>query len=263
MIIRAFIISIPLILSGCLSNNVLMSNSIAHQNVDKISQLQIGMTQEEVYQIMHYPSSEDQITTNDGCYNIWFYITKSNVLDQNRTVARNLTPLIFKDGVFIGMGRPYYNQLVQKSKEPQLAPAETEPMNTEERENIELEKTLTPQNEPTTKKTSPQQTKPVEKTTTPSKAAMPAKSQESTPEQTAPIEKALTPPTSTPVKQKKQNTKPLSMCSKPKRLEPTTEPKVKEPSKEDSSQTKPSKQKLEEEDREMLDQEREENFNDW
>ena len=102
-----------------------MSNSIAHDNVDKISQLQIGMTQEEVYQIMRYPASEDQVTTHDGCYDIWFYITKSNILDQNRPAARNLTPLIFKDGIFIGMGRQYYNKLVQKMEPPQLAPAET------------------------------------------------------------------------------------------------------------------------------------------
>jgi outer membrane protein assembly factor BamE (lipoprotein component of BamABCDE complex) len=234
MIIRSIIISIPLILSGCLSNNILTSNSIAHENVDRLSQLQIGMTKEEVYQIMRYPSTEDQITTNDGCYDIWFYITKSNILDQNQLVARNLTPLIFKDGVFIGMGRSYYNLLVQKTKQPQLTPSETPPSETEpmkkeeERENIELEKTLTPPNTPATSKPK---------------------------DEVAPAQKLP----GKPVKK----TKSLSMCSKPKQVRSWTEPDEMRPSDEDSSHQKSAEPKLDEEDREMLDQEREENFNNW
>ncbi len=290
MIIRALIISTTLIFSGCLSNNVLMSKSIAHNNLDKISQLEIGMTQNEVYQIMRAPSNEDQLITGEGCYDIWFYITRSNALDPCHLVSRGLTPLVFKDGVFVGMGRQYYSQLIQKSKEPQLepatptkeeeenlelektltplkkTPATTEPIKEEKRENLELEKALTP-----TKKT-PATTEPVkvkkqenlelEKTLTPLKK---------TPAMTEPVkvkkqenlelEKTLTPPKKTPVapvKPPKKSSKPLSMCSKPKRIESSKDQGADKKSNNDSSEPM-----LDEEDREMLDQVREENFNDW
>jgi hypothetical protein len=254
MIIRVLVISTTLILTGCLSNNVLMSESIAHHNVDRMSRLQIGMTQEEVYQIMHYPSREDQIETEDGCYNIWFYLTKSNILDQSQEVARNLTPLIFKEGVFIAMGRTYYNHLVQKSNQPQIPPPAPKSLTPEEEENIPIEETLTPS--------------PSSPTIEPPKAVAPV---------APPVEEKVTPPKTAsetkpkgpksiqtpPAKHSKKSTQPLSMCSKPRHIELESEPQVETPSNEDSSQTKSSKPQLDDEDREMLDQEREENFNDW
>lgn len=208
---RNILILSTLILGGCLSNNVLMSSSTAQQNVERIGQLHIGMTQEEVYQIMRYPTSEDQVTTEEGCYDVWFYITKSSVLDQNRLVARNLTPLIFKDGVFIGMGNEYYNRLVRKTKAPVLAPSKEE----REKENIELEKNLNPE----------------------------TKSQKI--------------PSSKPAKGKSK--KSISMCSKLKKSQPENE------SSTDQTKTseEPKSPQLDEEDREFLEQEKEENFNDW
>ena len=215
-----------------------MTNSIAHENVDRNSQLQIGMTQEEVYQIMRYPSSEDQIATGSGCYDIWFYVTKANILDQSRPVSRNLTPLIFKDGIFVGMGRQYYNQLVKKIQEPQLAPVKQPPAEAapagkvpepgEEREDIEFEKTLAPEKKPGSAK----------------------------PKKPAPSE-------AKPIKPAKKSQQPLTMCSKPRRIEPSTGPDAKDQLKNDSSNQDTSRQKLDEEDRDMLDREREENFNDW
>lgn len=205
---RIFLFSSVLVLSGCLSNDVLMSSSVAHENVERISQLRIGMTQEEVYQIMRYPAAEDHITTGDGCYDIWFYTTKSNVLDQNRSVARNLTPLIFKNGIFVGMGHDYYNGLVKKTKEPALAPPPPPP---EPEEDVDLEKNLT---------------------TPPVQNQIPAK----------------------PGRQdKNKSSKPLSMSSKKR-----TQPEADTPADDDSS-----KPRMDERDLRMLDQEREENFNDW
>jgi len=225
MMTRAFIISTTLILGGCLSNHVLTSNSAAIQNVERLNQLQIGMTKDEVYQIMRYPATEDEIVTDDGSYDVWFYITKASILDQSQLVARNLTPLIFKDGVFIAIGRNYYNQLLQKSKQPVLSnepPSAPEPMK-ENRENVPLEKILTPSpnNQP---------------------KSIPASSLEN-----APV----------------QPNKKVSMCSRPKRIEPSTQDSN-EPANDDSnSKEDTSKPKLDEEDWKMLDEEREENFNDW
>lgn len=177
-----------------------MSSSQADNNVYKLHQIHLGMTQEQVYQIMRYPSNEDQITTEDGCYDIWFYVTKAAILDQSDYVPRNLTPLIFKDGIFVGMGYEYYESLVRKVGSP-VAPEPSK--NKPEPENFNLEKQLAPPSTPTTPE------KPVKKT------------------------------------------KSISMSSKPKKAETP-------PAKEDDSN-----KKLDEEDREMLEQEQEENFNDW
>lgn len=248
------------ILSGCLSNDILMSSADANKNVIRISQLQIGMTQEEVYQIMRYPSREDQVTTESGCYDVWFYVTKANILDQSQHVARNLTPLIFKNGVFIGMGREYYNQLTRKTKEPMTAPtpepAPVSPTNPGEPENYELEKSLAPAIAP--------ETPPVKgkkKAVKPSKQVQPPAPQEvqpATPSAPEPAKPPATTPSVQPVKKSYPKGSPLSMSSKPKKETPTSEKSKNAQKDKDSKEPK-----LDEEDRDMLDREQEQNFNEW
>lgn len=249
---RVWILASLLIFSSCLSNDILMSSSDATKNVDRISQLQIGMTQDEVYQIMRYPSREDQITTEEGCYDIWFYVTKANILGQSRPVARNLTPIVFKNGVFVGMGREYYNQLTRKTKEPALAPTpaapapETKPG---EPENYELEKSLAPASSPSPTKNKnnpvpPQQIQP------PAPQAQPP-----APTATPPKSPATT-PSAQPAKKNPKGS-PLSMSSKPKKK------KAPDDSKKEHNDKDSQKPKLDEEDRDMLDREQEENFNEW
>lgn len=152
---RILIFSCALFLSGCVSNNTLMSSSNATMNVTRLHQLELGMTQEEVYQIMRYPSREDQFSTNEGCYDVWFYVTKSTVFGQSEEVPRNLTPVVFKEGIVIGMGYEYYNWLVKKTKNPPTPP----PPKTQEMENFEFERSLSPPSStpaaPTPKKSKP------------------------------------------------------------------------------------------------------------
>lgn len=151
MIYRTLLISSTLLLGGCLSNNVLMSSSTAQINVDRMRCLHVGMTSDEVYEIMHYPATEDRISVDDDCYDIWFYITRSSILDQNCLLTRNLTPLIFRNGIFVGMGKEYYKKLLLTIREPapfspppeRPTPASERPTK-EERENLPLEKSLNP-----------------------------------------------------------------------------------------------------------------------
>ncbi len=114
---RIFLLALLSATSGCLYNNTLGTNTEATRNVYKIKDLQIGMHEEEVFRIMSYPNSEEQIVVGDGCYDVWFYVTRGTVLDQGRLQPRNLTPLIFKDGIFLGVGYDYYNWLVERSAE--------------------------------------------------------------------------------------------------------------------------------------------------
>ena len=199
-----------------------MSSSSANINVYKLHKLQIGMTQEDVYEVMRYPMKEDQITTQDGCcYDIWFYLTRATILGQSEEVPRNLTPLIFKDGIFVGMGYDYYNWVIQKTKISKEK--EEVPPVKNERENFELEKSLTPPH-----KASP---KPVS------------------------VEDSLD--------LIQIDNKTISMSSKPKQVQKQEKAPEEKSQSEDEKEENSSKVKMDKEDRELLEQEQEENFNDW
>ncbi len=106
-----------LCLSGCLANQGLGTGSAAQINIYKMSQICLGMSEEQVFQIMRYPEIDEQIELSDACYDIWFYITRTTALGQSELMPHNLTPLIFKDGVLVARGYDYYNRLRAKQKE--------------------------------------------------------------------------------------------------------------------------------------------------
>ncbi len=112
---RSLFVSLVL-LSGCLANQGLGTASAAEVNIYRMSEICLGMTEEEVFRIMRYPTREEEILTEEACYDIWFYITRSTALDQSELRPHNLTPLIFKDGVLVGRGYDYYNKLKAKRK---------------------------------------------------------------------------------------------------------------------------------------------------
>jgi outer membrane protein assembly factor BamE (lipoprotein component of BamABCDE complex) len=242
---RAFIISATLVFSGCVSNNILPSSSGANLNVSRMHELSVGMTQDQVFEIMRYPMKEDQITTAEGRYDIWYYLTKSTILGQNEEVERNLTPLVFKDGIFIGKGYSFVRKAQASAK---TAPSKTEPAPPGENEDIEIEKSLEESETPAA--TVPSGVKPNGKApTTPAapETSPSVKPNGSVPSPAAPVKKAT--------KNKRPN-QSLSMSSKPK--QPKAPEEETAPKSDEDSKTK-----LDEKDREMLDREQEENFNDW
>lgn len=103
--------------SGCMANQGLSTGTAAQVNIYRLSEICLGMSEEQVFQIMRYPTRNEQIDLQEGCYDIWFYITRSTVLDQRELKPHNLTPLIFKDGVLVGKGYDYYNHLLKKQAE--------------------------------------------------------------------------------------------------------------------------------------------------
>jgi hypothetical protein len=164
------------------------------------------MNEEEVYRIMRAPRYVDQIVLEDGCYDIWFYVTRGTVLDQSQLVQKNLTPVVFQDGFFVATGYDYYKSLIKKRDRAsgERGGAKKAPTPKKEIENKSLEKALD--------------------TPTAPPGAVPAN-------------------------------KPLSMsmCSKPRQLQaPPPEPE------EESDEID-----IDSDDRRMLDDEREEDFNQW
>lgn len=119
---RAFILFLLLPLAGCLPNNGLGSGSAAQINIYRLHQICLGMSEEEVFQIMHYPEIDEQIFVKDACYDIWFYVTRTTALGQTGLRPHNLTPLIFKDGVLIEKGYDYYLYLRKQAKKEESQP---------------------------------------------------------------------------------------------------------------------------------------------
>lgn len=138
-----------LALCGCLANNTLGTTTRADLNIYHIDKVHKGMTDEQVFQVMSYPDKQAVFETDQGEYQVWYYVTRGTVMDQSRLLPRNLTPLVFKDGVLVGRGYDYVHWLADKQKnrgnETQVPGPAQSP------ENVPLEKSLTPGTGPQTK----------------------------------------------------------------------------------------------------------------
>lgn len=75
-------------------------------------QLQVGMTDDEVYNIMGRPYKIEQQTADEIDYDIWYYITRGKQLGQGQILRWNLSPVIFQDHTLQGWGNDYYNHLM-------------------------------------------------------------------------------------------------------------------------------------------------------
>lgn len=108
-------------LQSCMPNQSLSTASAAEINIENLARIQKGMTQIEVLKIMHQPYSDTVVLMDNDTYDVWFYVTEPTVLGQSRMVPLNLTPLVFKNGILIGWGHPYYNYLKNRQLENETA----------------------------------------------------------------------------------------------------------------------------------------------
>ena len=145
---RIFAIISILLFQSCLSNSGLSSAGAAEKNVNRLQDLRFGMSEADVFQIMHYPDKEEQFIVDDTCYDVWFYITSGMMLEQSAPVHSNLTPLVFKDGVYVGKGYTYYYKVTRPPETPKPKASESEP---------DLQKALEP---PVKAPTAPSQKQP-------------------------------------------------------------------------------------------------------
>ena len=238
---------LALLLHGCVANDGLGSSSTAQINIDHLSRLCVGMNQAEVLSVMQQPYSQQTFNMDESVFDVWFYVTKPTVLGQTRMVPMNLTPLTFKDGELIGWGFSYYNYLVKRKKSANKAlKAPTAPLEklVQPKEDVELEKSLQKLVVPTGESQAPQTTPPP-----PAGNAAPPPTKQKPAPKPKPAKK---PPPNTP----SSSSGNISMSAKPKKTEmdnPT--PPNPAPKKEES------KPLLKEKDRDMLEEESEQNFN--
>ena len=112
VMLRSFsFIILTLFVFSC-NNSPLKSGVDADENKYNLTHVQIGMTEEEVVQIMGYPHATDSFTAPDNrMYDVWFYVTQAVYMGQKEMLPRNYTPLVFKNGYLEGYGYPFLNHL--------------------------------------------------------------------------------------------------------------------------------------------------------
>lgn len=75
------------------------------QNFENLKKVQIGMTKKQVINIMGSPILTEEYNKPD----LWFYYTDWDWADCARTEEES-TPIVFKNGVVIGIGRVFYRK---------------------------------------------------------------------------------------------------------------------------------------------------------
>lgn len=105
----AYLLTITTLLSGCAKHSLMKSGTEAEYNRYYIAKLRIGMTEDEVWDMMGRPYKIIKRSADGEMHDVWYYVTKGKILGQTKVLARNLTPLVFRDRILKGWGRRYYN----------------------------------------------------------------------------------------------------------------------------------------------------------
>jgi len=130
-------------LAGCMVSSGLQYEAMSETNIYHIAKIRKGMSEKQVLQVMHKPYSYESFEVADDVYDVWFYVTRVNGLDQTRMVPQNLTPLTFKNGVLVGTGYYwYYYAMKEQAGELASQKPEVEKAKTQEAEDMEFEKAL-------------------------------------------------------------------------------------------------------------------------
>ena len=93
----------------------------AKNNLQNMKNIRVGMTKLQVQQIMGEPVSGETYCQPD----VWFYYTEV-VWADGLTTQDECTPLVFKDGKLIGIGRIFYTEYRSRGVRDLLTPPEEE-----------------------------------------------------------------------------------------------------------------------------------------
>ncbi len=208
-----------------MSNNGLGSSALAHDNIYGLAQVRLGMNESEVLKLMNKPYKQKSIEYQGNEYDFWFYVTRPVGLGQSHLVRQNLTPLTFENGRLIGWGFDHYDYVMAETKKK--PPEESAP--------------ATPS---AIKKQEVDEDKGVEKAL---KSLGKPGNKGSLPKTTPSLKKAFNPSENPPIPQSS-----VSMSSKP----------VKSPQK-DEKEGEGAESPLDDEDKKMLEDENEQNFDFW
>ena len=101
----AVLVVIALSLGGC----ALTKDLEAHKNRDRLGTLSLGMTQEQVLQIMGKPWKTEAFMKNERAHAVLYYVTQR--IPDGATTDDEMTPVVFGDGILIGWGRRFFSDI--------------------------------------------------------------------------------------------------------------------------------------------------------
>ena len=96
---------IILSLGGC----AITKDIEASSNRDKLSELHIGMSKDEVLQDMGKPWKTEAFMKDDKPHVVLYYVTQR--IPDGTTTDEEMTPVVFRDGTLIGWGRRFFSDL--------------------------------------------------------------------------------------------------------------------------------------------------------
>jgi len=105
-----------ILLTGCAGSPV-QRRGEAHSNRSKLVDLKIGMTKNEVINLMGQPSKTEAYEIQRKSLEFWLYLTEYEWLGLDSRPKPEYTPLAFEGGVLKGWGRNYYDQTLRIKQE--------------------------------------------------------------------------------------------------------------------------------------------------
>lgn len=109
--ILGFLFFSLLLFVGC-AGSPLATGAKAEENTFNMAYIRIGMSEDQVYNVMGRPYDIETYEMDEEYFEVWFYVTRRVDLGQTRLVPGNFTPLVFQDGFLVGWGKNYYNHLL-------------------------------------------------------------------------------------------------------------------------------------------------------
>jgi hypothetical protein len=98
-----------LLLAGCAQVS-LPDQFRAEENRLNWAQLTLGMSKQQVKDIMGPPAWVEKTLRGHDHYEAWFYLMNGEILmTEDKYPRKNYTPIIMRDGLLTGWGYPYYN----------------------------------------------------------------------------------------------------------------------------------------------------------
>ncbi len=267
-----FLLASGLFWTGCIGNDSLGTATTAQRNIENLARISIGMTSDQVFQIMRQPYRSEVFELDDNRYEVWFYVTSITLMEQKKLTHTNLTPLTFKNGVLQGKGYTHYQALLTQEEAKTKAEDESD-----SRRDKNIEKALQPPPGPAKPvKPIPAPPEPAPKTpakqkpkssTYPPQAKQPPDAKQPPapvqPTQPPPSVQPTTPPKTAPTQNKVSMSKKPSSDQPPEKTPDQPDNTTKKPVKDKKASDSKSNVPLTEKDQQMIDQEQEENFDFW
>lgn len=104
--------AVALLLAGLFSGCSSMPWEEAARNIEHSKRLRVGMTKQEVLDVMGPPVSDELFSTPD----VWYYFIQT-VWMEGLTTEDECMPLVFEDGKLAGWGKLFYTHYRIEKKE--------------------------------------------------------------------------------------------------------------------------------------------------